>query len=1755
MKAKEFIIEKMVKVGKNHRWMKYPMLALVSLVSLFFLLVEKCMEKPKRAVIALVCLVLIISQSWYLISMAGDGDSPLSGASTGEEMVVTGDSGEGASSSADASTDASSAATDTEASTPMLTAVQYYVIKYYDSDGTTLLHTDSKSESDLASYDLVDFFTYNTTVSSDCWTFNGWTTTNGDIGTAVSGTLTTANFDSTTYSLSLYANYTRTKYQVTYNLDGGTSSGFDNPYYVPIDKGAASMILSNPGITKTGYTFTYWKLNGSSSSLYEVGSNYDFATYNTDITLTPNWVANTYTIHFVDTNGATGSMDGMTVSYGTTVSLTACGYTRAGYSFAGWKDADGNEYAEAKQVSNLTATNGATITLYAQWIYDPAGFDRDTLEYEYSDTPNNDKINVYHDTVGDGTFDIKLTAVTLDDVDITSTYTSVTGLTVSTSTNYIAFSGDVATVGTAKFCFSITDKVNASEGTISKWVTVSLLQKELEVIDITTKTKTYDGNSGISIGTISYGYAGTGEATSISGIYVTNATQRGDFASKGSYVSGVGTNLDIYISGIRLNNTDPATDIAQYYSIASTVTLEGIGTITAARLTATPVASYSNHDGYIYTGEAASFDVTVEAEADFPSEVLKTDLASIKSAIAGHYICEYSQSNYSYEDDHTYSVTIDVASVNSVLTNYTISSGTGSLVVKHPVIEDTYYTITGDQLENSKWYYNKNLLDSSAAGATITAIDTTFDRIYIMNDPDDRAYTCTASTFAASALITEEKATTDTQSLYIQMGSSETGAVTPVKIITVYVDTTAPVMADTIGEGTDDIQITTETPSIGNFFKYGIFFKEKVVITVPVTDSLSGASTLTYSLTDSDSSEVVTEGTVSIQNDAASFEISPTFKGTVTLTAMDVAGNTSTMVLGVENSSLFVVENTSPKITVTPKDSEGNTVYSGNDVYYKSVTVTVGVKDEDAGIQYIEWNITKDGETIADSEAEYLPENYDGQLVTEYNGFTKSFTESGSYSLNVTAYDNAGNASSEMESILFIIDGTAPVITILTEDYDSVWATQKTIAFTATDSESGINLLTLKGPDGEILDLLTVEGEDDTYTFTVTEKGTYTISAVDKAGNQTNYPITFEKVSAEIPDNPVVTIAPELEVDASWYTTSPTITITEDEKTSDGTEIFTYYYLWKDGTEEPTYSYTRNTSPITLTEEGVWNLRVWAETESGVRNVYESEEDGLYQICYDGTAPVISDLSVTGSGTSSLISFSVTEEISGLAELNVIYNEDEDLTQSLSFNYAGNGVYTASFTSTMQGSYQITAIDAAGNKDVVDAFEPMSIQVTKIVGDAENGFTVLGQVTAGTYAIDSVTVTYGLKGEELNLEADECIIVTDDEGNKSFTAKFTQLSEDTNYQFEITALSTSGEVCSYTGAFKTGSSDAVGVNVAGTVTDETLDLDDDTTTISVMLYEGTSVLQTQTVTNGGTFVFSNVPDGVYVIRAVNGNRVATQGVVISGNVIYEPTDAIELVLRDGQAVDVEYESSDVSQIIVNGLENIFDDSTNFGSDEDLAVINAGGTIEFSMVITGLSESEVPASDLAAIQSNMAKNEVVAMYTDFSIWKRSYGAYGLISENQVTSIAGGKTVRIVLPLSSDLVAADGLSVIRVHDGTVERLVDVDNNPYTYTFESALFSTYALVYTDNSITEADSTTATSDSSGSSSGTSDSSGTTSATGSTTDISKTSNTSASVVKSSGSTTTSPTTGDSTLIVLAGIIGLLMGLAGVALIKKNEMS
>ncbi len=133
--------------------------------------------------------------------------------------------------------------------------------------------------------------------------------------------------------------------------------------------GNTTCYASNTTVTlghnnSTGYLVTY-RLNGNA-----LGGN-TFTMPNNDngivsATLTPI----TYYVHFDKNNdGASGTMSDQQFTYGQAQNLTANAFTLTGYDFIGWSTTfDGEaEYTDGQSVSNLTAVDGETVTLYAKW--------------------------------------------------------------------------------------------------------------------------------------------------------------------------------------------------------------------------------------------------------------------------------------------------------------------------------------------------------------------------------------------------------------------------------------------------------------------------------------------------------------------------------------------------------------------------------------------------------------------------------------------------------------------------------------------------------------------------------------------------------------------------------------------------------------------------------------------------------------------------------------------------------------------------------------------------------------------------------------------------------------------------------------------------------------------------------------------------------------------------------------------------------------------------------------------------------------------------------------------------------------------------------------------------------------------------------------------------------------------------------------------------------------------------------------------
>ena len=124
--------------------------------------------------------------------------------------------------------------------------------------------------------------------------------------------------------------------------------------------------------TRTGYVFDgyYTQTNGAGTKIYNANGTPAVTTspFIANTTLYAKWTANTYSVKY-KANGGSGSMSDSTHTYDVVKNLTSNSFTRAGYTFAGWAltSTGGVAYANNQSVNNLTATNGATVTLYAKW--------------------------------------------------------------------------------------------------------------------------------------------------------------------------------------------------------------------------------------------------------------------------------------------------------------------------------------------------------------------------------------------------------------------------------------------------------------------------------------------------------------------------------------------------------------------------------------------------------------------------------------------------------------------------------------------------------------------------------------------------------------------------------------------------------------------------------------------------------------------------------------------------------------------------------------------------------------------------------------------------------------------------------------------------------------------------------------------------------------------------------------------------------------------------------------------------------------------------------------------------------------------------------------------------------------------------------------------------------------------------------------------------------------------------------------------
>ena len=202
------------------------------------------------------------------------------------------------------------------------------------------------------------------------YTFMNWNTQRDGGGTAYTDGQNVSNLSSKEGdSVTLYAQWRANSYTIQYdgnNADGGDMANQSMTY----DQAAN---LTANSYTKTGYTFAGWNTRPDGAGT-AYGNEQSVVNLTPDggsiITLYAQWHANNYKVAFDGNTADSGSMSDQPMAFDIEVNLTANAYTKTGYTFVGWnteKGGEGTAYTDGQTVVNLTAVEGETVTLYAQW--------------------------------------------------------------------------------------------------------------------------------------------------------------------------------------------------------------------------------------------------------------------------------------------------------------------------------------------------------------------------------------------------------------------------------------------------------------------------------------------------------------------------------------------------------------------------------------------------------------------------------------------------------------------------------------------------------------------------------------------------------------------------------------------------------------------------------------------------------------------------------------------------------------------------------------------------------------------------------------------------------------------------------------------------------------------------------------------------------------------------------------------------------------------------------------------------------------------------------------------------------------------------------------------------------------------------------------------------------------------------------------------------------------------------------------------
>ena len=474
-----------------------------------------------------------------------------------------------------------------------------------------------------------------------------------------------------------------------------------------------------------------------------------------------------------------------------------------------------------------------------------------------------------------------------------------------------------------------------------------------------------------------------------------------------------------------------------------------------------------------------------------------------------------------------------------------------------------------------------------------------------------------------------------------------------------------------------------------------------VVIPIEVSDADGNAAQVKVT---SDKGQLTGSG--------SSYTLTVTENGTYTVTAEDSKGSRTQVQIPVE----AIKGNVAP--TVKAGSQQVNETAT-------SVTIPIEVSDADGNAAQVK--VTSDK----------------GQLTGSGSSYTLTVTENGTYT--VTAEDSKGSRTQVQIPVEAIKGNVAPTLKAGSQQVNET-ATSVVIPIEVSDADGSPAQVKVTSDKGQLT------GSGSSYTLTVTENGTYTVTAEDSKGSRTQVQIPVEAIKGNVAptiaaEQPQINAtsatirvtvhnnggteitsvtdqnlnAAALQADGSYLLTvtedgSYTITATNKAgKSAYTTVVVSGIDRTPPVVEQPTVSYNENmtSAQIVLKANDGNGSGIAKVTASGVEMslsegnyILNVTQNGEYAIVVTDKAGNQAQAQVTVNGIDKTnpdirqtsdnngwkqkheVTFAVTDEGSGISSVQVT-KDGKTITHS-----EGNGYR---FTAEENGSYLITATDKAGN--------------------------------------------------------------------------------------------------------------------------------------------------------------------------------------------------------------------------------------------------------------------------------------------------------------------------------------------------------------------------------------------------------------------------------------------------------------------------